>query len=79
VVSGNVKFDDIKKLAEKYIEPIPAQAEPPKVHIIEPPQTGERRILVQKDVASPYLTISYHVPESKHEDYYALKLLRYFK
>lgn len=75
VVSGNVKFDDVKKLAEKYIEPIPAQPEPPKVHIVEPPQTGERRIAAQKDVATPYLYIAYHVPESKHEDYYALNLL----
>src|SRR5688572_14904450 len=75
VVSGSVKFDDVKRLAEKYIEPIPAQPEPPKVHTVEPPQTGERRILVQKDVATPYLNIVYHVPEAKHEDYYALSLL----
>lgn len=75
VVSGNVKFDEIKKLAEKYIEPIPAQPEPPKIFIVEPPQTGERRITVQKDVATPYLNIVYKAPESKHEDYYALALL----
>jgi predicted Zn-dependent peptidase len=75
VVSGNVKFTEIKKLAEKYIEPIPAQPEPPKVHTIEPPQTGERRIVLQKDVATPYLNIVYHAPESRHEDYYALTLL----
>ncbi|MDP4264828.1 MAG: pitrilysin family protein [Bacteroidota bacterium] len=75
VISGSVKFDEIKKLAEKYIEPIPAQPDPPKVHIVEPPQTGERRIVVQKDVATPYLNIVYHTPESKSEDYYALTLL----
>jgi zinc protease len=75
VVSGNVKYDAVKKLAEKYIEPIPAQPEPPKVHTVEAPQTGERRIMLQKDVATPYLNIAYHVPEAKHEDYYALTLL----
>jgi zinc protease len=75
VVSGSVKFDEIKNLAEKYLEPVPAQPEPPKVHTIEPPQKGERRIMVQKDVATPYLMIVYHAPESKHEDYYALTLL----
>ncbi len=48
VVSGSVKFDEIKKLAEKYIEPIPAQPAPPKIHIVEPPQTGERRIIGKK-------------------------------
>ncbi len=75
VISGNVKFDEIKKLAEKYIEPIPAQPEPPKVNIVEPPQTGERRVMMQKDVATPYLGIGWHVPGAKHEDYYALTLL----
>jgi zinc protease len=75
VVSGSVKFDEVKRLAEKYIEPIPAQPEPPKIKIVEPPQTGERRILVQKDVATPYLNIVYHTPESKNEDYFALDLL----
>ncbi|MES1214948.1 MAG: pitrilysin family protein [Bacteroidota bacterium] len=75
VISGSVKYDNIKKLAEKYIEPIPAQPEPPKVHITEPAQTGERRIVVQKDVATPYINIAYHVPETKSDDYYSLILL----
>jgi predicted Zn-dependent peptidase len=75
VISGNVKFEDIKKLAEKYIEPISAQPAPPPIHIVEPPQTGERRIMVKKDVATSYFNIVYHVPQSNHEDYYALKIL----
>lgn len=75
VVSGSVKFDEIKKLAEKYIEPIPAQPEPPKIHIVEPQQTGERRVLVQKDVATPYMMIAYHTPSAKNEDFFALSLL----
>jgi predicted Zn-dependent peptidase len=75
VVSGSVKFDAVKKLAEKYLEPIPAQPAPPAIHIVEPAQTGERRILMQKDVATPYINIAYHTPEAKHEDYYALSLL----
>ncbi len=75
VISGNVKFEEIKKLAEQYIEPIPSQPEPPKVNITEPPQTGERRVMIKKDVATPYLAISWHVPDARHEDYYALTLL----
>lgn len=75
VISGNVKFAEIKRLAEKYIEPIPAQPTPPKVTITEPTQTGERRIVMQKDVSTPYLNIVYKVPESKNEDYYALSIL----
>ena len=75
VISGNVKFDEIKRLAEKYIEPIAAQPEPPKVMLVEPPQTGERRILVQKDVSTPAIMIAYKIPETKNEAYYALTIL----
>nr|WP_315148272.1 pitrilysin family protein [uncultured Flavobacterium sp.] len=75
VVSGALKLEKVKELAKKYLEPIPAQPEPPKVHIVEPPQTGERRITVQKDVATPYMMIGYKTPESKNEDYYALNIL----
>tara|TARA_R110000868_G_scaffold121097_4_gene321345 strand:- start:158 stop:1471 length:1314 start_codon:yes stop_codon:yes gene_type:complete len=75
VVSGAIKFDQVKQFAEKYLEPIPAQPAPPVVHIVEPKQTGERRITVQKEVANPYLMIGYHTPESKSEDYYALNIL----
>ena len=75
VVSGAIKLDQVKRLAEKYLEPIPAQPAPPAVHIVEPVQTGERRITVKKEVATPYLMIAYHTPESKNEDYYALNIL----
>jgi predicted Zn-dependent peptidase len=75
VVSGNIKFENIKSLAEKYLEPIPAQPAPKPVHLVEAPQTGERRITVQKEVANPYLGIGYPVPEAKNQDYYALDVL----
>lgn len=75
VVSGAIKFEKVKELAKKYFEPIPAQPAPPKIHIVEPVQTGERRITIQKEVETPYLMIGYHTPESKNEDYYALNIL----
>lgn len=75
VMSGNIRYEDVKRLAEKYLEPIPAQPAPRPVHLVEPPQTGERRIVVKKQVANPYLAIAYHVPEARHADYYALNIL----
>jgi predicted Zn-dependent peptidase len=75
VVSGNVAFDQVQALARKYLEPIPAQAAPKAVHLLETPQAGERRITVQKEVSSPYLGIAYQTPEAKHGDYYALDIL----
>ena len=75
VVSGALKLEKVKELAKKYFEPIPAQPAPPKVHIVEPAQTGERRITIKKEVETPYLMIGYKTPESKNEDYYALNIL----
>lgn len=75
VVSGAMKYDEVKRLAEKYLGSIPAETAPPEILLTEPKQNGERRVTVQKDVANPYLVIGYHVPEAKHEDYYALSIL----
>ena len=75
VISGDVKFDEVKMFAEKYFGSISSGPEPRKVHTIEPPQTGERRVFVQREVPTPYLMITYHVPQSGSEDYYALDLL----
>jgi predicted Zn-dependent peptidase len=75
VLSGAVQIDDVKRLAEKYLEPIPAQPKPKPVHLIEAPQQGEKRITVKKEVANPYLAIAYQVPPAKDSDYYALQLL----
>ncbi|MCW3073141.1 MAG: insulinase family protein [Flaviaesturariibacter sp.] len=75
VMSGAIKFDAVKAMAEKYLERIPAQPAPKPVHLLETPQTGERRITVQKDVSAPYLGIGYRVPNAKSDDYFALDIL----
>lgn len=75
VISGDVKFDEVKKLAEKYFESIPSGPKPREIHTVEPEQKGERRIFVQREVPTPYLLITYHVPQTGSDDYYALELL----
>ncbi len=75
VVSGAVKLEEVKRLADKYLAPIPAQPAPPVVHEVEPAQQGERRIVIRKDVANPYVGIGYHVPNAMSDDYYPLVLL----
>jgi zinc protease len=75
VVSGNVKLADVKRLADKYMTPIPAQTPPPAVHLKEPEQVGERRVMLKKQLPAPNLLMGYHVPEAKSDDYYALSIL----
>ncbi|MCD8742228.1 insulinase family protein [Mucilaginibacter roseus] len=75
VICGNVKTADVKKLADKYMAPIPAQPAPPVVHLKEPEQLGERRVEFKKDLPVPYLLMGYHTPAARDSDYYALSIL----
>jgi zinc protease len=76
VVTGAVTLEEVVKLAEKYIEPIPANPPPPKVTTQEPQQMGERRVVVRKFAQLPIVMIGYHVPQTSHPDYYALSMLQ---
>ncbi len=76
VIAGDVTVKEVKRLAKKYFEPISAQPAPRKVHTVEPPQTGERRVYVQKEsVTSVNILMGFHVPETQHKDYYPLAML----
>lgn len=76
VISGDVTVEQVKKLADKYFAPIPAQKPPRKVHTVEPEQNGERRVYVQKaSVSSPNILFNYHIPATLHDDYYPLSML----
>lgn len=75
VLSGAVKFDDVKRLSEKYFADIPMGPLPRELHTVEPPQLGEKRVFAQKDVDNPNIMISYHSVNSKSDDYYSLDLL----
>lgn len=75
VIVGNVTLDEVKKLAKKYFEPIPAQTPPRPVHTKEPKQMGEKRLVYHKDVSTPNIMIAFHVPETGSKDYYALDML----
>src|SRR5262245_53419517 len=64
VVTGDVTLDEIVRLAQKYIEPIPSRGLPPKVTTREPEQLGERRVTVRKFAQLPNVMRGYHVPAS---------------
>src|SRR5579859_1654770 len=76
VVVGDVKADNVFRLAERYMEPIPAHDPPPPVRTVEPKQLGERRISVHKFAQLPIVEIGYHVPQAQGADYYTLELLQ---
>jgi|TARA_B110000211_G_scaffold110598_1_gene128517 zinc protease len=76
VIAGDVTTEQVKQLAKKYFEPIPAQPAPRDVHTVEPEQKGERTVYVHKaSVTTPNIMMAYHVPNTQHQDYYALDIL----
>ena len=76
VITGDVTVAEVMRLAKRYFEPIPKGKEPRKVHTIEPPQKGEKRVYVHKASAtSANILMGWHTPQAKHKDYYALDVL----
>ena len=75
VVVGDVQFENVKQLAEKHFASIPSREAPRPVHTVEPKQMGEKRLVVNRQVSTPYLEILWHIPETSHKDYYALDLM----
>jgi zinc protease len=76
VLSGDVTAPEVFALAEKYLEPIPAQTPPPPIRTVEPPQLGERRVLVRKAGQQPLVEVAYHAGSARDADAEALDLLR---
>lgn len=75
VITGDVKFEAVKALAERYWQNIPPNAPPPALRTVEPPQQGLKRVTVIDDVAAPTVQIAHHVPRASDPDYYALDML----
>ncbi|MFA5027462.1 MAG: pitrilysin family protein [Candidatus Methylomirabilota bacterium] len=75
VVAGAVKRDELLPRIRALFERIPRQPAPPPVVTREPPQQGERRVLVRKEAELPLLLVAYHAPNITHPDSYALSAL----
>ena len=73
-IAGDVNPAEAKKLAEKYFGPIPARPAPPLVDTVEPPQNGEKRVMVASP-AQPFLVIAYKRPDQYSKDNAALDVL----
>jgi zinc protease len=75
VVSGDFSTDEVLPRIKAAYEKIPRGATPPKVRATEPPQRGERRVVLKKEAELPFILMYYHAPTLKNPDSYALELL----
>ncbi len=62
VVVGNVKAQEVYKLATQYFGKLKAKKLPARKPQIEPPQIGERRLVVKAPGKLPYLMMGFHAP-----------------
>jgi len=75
VVAGDVKTDDMKKLAEKWFGPIPAGKPYQRQLPQEPKQTAPRRVEIEASVPLDALYKVYHMGGKLSPDFYAADML----
>ena len=76
VIAGDVDARRVIGRARETLGRIPRGAAPPSMESVEPPQQGERRVLVYKqDARAPIVYIGFHVPNHRSKDAPALELL----
>jgi len=75
VAVGDFKAPEVLAKIRAKFGRVPKGATPPPVLAIEPPQNGERRVLVKKQAQLPIVYLGYHVPNQKSPDAFALEML----
>ncbi|MFC3563094.1 M16 family metallopeptidase [Pedobacter jamesrossensis] len=75
VVGGNVKMEDVKKLAEKWFEPIPSGDKYERNLPQEDKQTEARTETVKANVPLNAIYVAFKMPGRLSNDYYAYDLL----
>lgn len=79
VVVGDVKAEEVYKLAKQHFGKLKSKVLPVRKPQVEPEQLGERRVVVKAPAKLPYLLMGYHVPALTNPDTdwepYALEVL----
>jgi zinc protease len=75
VVAGDVDTDDVLRRVERTLGKIPAGETPARPSIVEPPQLGERRVVVERPGTTAYLKIAWHAPAATNQDFVPMLVL----
>jgi zinc protease len=75
VVVGDVESDDVLKRAEAHFGRIAADAAPPRRRPGEPPQIGERRVVLEREGTTAYLKSAWHGPAVGDPDFFPMLVL----
>lgn len=74
-IAGDFNAGEIERITERYFGGIEAGPEIPAVTAVEPPQRGERRVVVEGAGQTDYLNVAFHIPAARHKDFFALTVL----
>ncbi len=72
VVVGDVKLDEVKRIATRYFGAISDAPAPPPIDTVEPKQIAERRVTIE-DKAQPFVFVGWHIPAASDPRYAACK------
>ncbi|HEY6572027.1 MAG TPA: insulinase family protein, partial [Candidatus Eisenbacteria bacterium] len=75
IFAGDVTPEEIFALAARHLEGIPAQPAPPAIRTVEPPQLGERRVIVRRPGQTPFIQVAFHAGRANDPDVETLDLL----
>lgn len=75
VVVGDVDADEALRQVEKAFGRIPAAEPPRRPALVEPEQTGERRVVLRKEGTTAYFKVGYHAPAVTDPDFFPLLVL----
>jgi zinc protease len=75
VAVGDFKAQAVMDKIRKTFGKIPKGKTPPPVLAVEPPQNGERRVVVTKEAELPVVYMAWHVPNHRSNDAPALEVL----
>lgn len=75
VAVGDFDADEMLGLISRHLGPIPSGAAVPPVRAVEPPQRGERRVVVEREGQVPYLKMVFRAPTVHEPDFFALTVL----
>lgn len=75
VVAGNIELDEVKRLCEKWFEPIPAGEKPKRLLPVEPQQKEYRSLKVERDVPVNSIYRAYHMCSRFDQEYHTIDLM----
>jgi zinc protease len=75
VVVGDFKTGELLPRIEQAFGAYPKAAAPDQEKGVDPPQRGERRLVVKRPAQLPFLLMGYHVPNLREPDSYVLEVI----